>query len=128
MSNEAKPVGGITWTDLTVPNADEICDFYNSVVGWEPSPLDMGGYDDFVLKMPEDGTPVAGICYARGSNAVLPPYWLVYITVKDLEQSEARCVELGGKIVMETREMTGHGRYCVIQDPAGAFAALFQFI
>ncbi len=128
MSNEPKPVGSITWTDLTVPNADEVRDFYSSVVGWKPSPLDMGGYDDFNMTMPENKTPVAGICYARGGNAGLPSQWLIYITVADLDQSKAKCLELGGKIVMETREMTGYGRYCVIQDPAGAVAALFQFV
>ena len=28
------PVGTIGWTDLTVPDADGLRDFYSAVVGW----------------------------------------------------------------------------------------------
>ena len=34
---------------------------------------------------PGAAQPVSGICHARGSNADLPPVWLIYITVADLE-------------------------------------------
>ncbi|MFB3107254.1 MAG: hypothetical protein ACE1ZA_20350, partial [Pseudomonadales bacterium] len=39
---------------------------------------------------------VAGICHARGSNANLPPQWLIYINVADVDKSVQRCVEMGG--------------------------------
>ena len=68
----------------------------------------------------------AGICFRRGMNADLPPFWLVYITVADLEGSISRCKELGGRLVSGPKGDTETGRYCVIQDPAGAVAALFQ--
>ena len=76
--------------------------------------------------MPELGSPTAGVCHARGVNADLPAQWLVYITVADIEASLAKCVELGGKAIREVRDLGEHGRYCVIQDPAGAVAALVQ--
>jgi hypothetical protein len=34
-------------------------------------------------------------------------------------------VELGGKVLLGPRAMGPKARYCVIQDPAGAFAALY---
>lgn len=125
MSDAERPaVGTIGWTDLTIPNAEEVRDFYTEVVGWTPEPLDMGGYSDFVMKAPETGAPVAGVCHARGVNAGLPAQWLVYITVEDVDRSAARCAELGGKILAGPKDM-GQGRFCVIQDPAGAVAALY---
>ena len=118
-------VGSIAWHDLTVPNADQIRSFYSEVVGWKPDPVDMGGYQDFNMNLPASGTCAAGICHARGSNENLPPQWLVYITVEDVDESAKRCVELGGKIVVEPRGYGGQARFCVIRDPAGAVAALY---
>lgn len=118
-------VGAIGWVDLTVPNAQEVLDFYRQVVGWTETPVDMGGYSDWCVNEPETGRTVAGICHARGSNAKLPAQWLVYITVEDVDASATRVVELGGELVVEPYDMGGHGRMCVIRDPGGAVAALF---
>ena len=73
-----------------------------------------------------DWRTVAGICHARGDNTNLPAQRLIYITVADLEASLQRCITLGGKVVCPAREMGDHGTMAVIQDPAGAVAALFQ--
>ena len=58
MSDDSKPeIGKIGWTDLTVDNADEIRDFYTTVVGWKPSPVDMGEYSDYSMVTPDAGEP-----------------------------------------------------------------------
>lgn len=119
-------IGAISWVDLTVQDADQIRDFYQDVVGWDPSAVDMGGYNDYNMTSPQTKMPNAGICHARGSNADLPAQWLIYITVQDLDQSMARCREKGGKVLSGPKDMAAYGRYCVIQDPAGAVAALFE--
>jgi len=126
MSDDNKPeIGKIGWTDLTVDNADDVRDFYMAVVGWKPSSVDMGGYSDYSMTTPHTGEPIAGVCHARGSNADLPAHWLIYITVADVDASAASCVELGGQVLAGPKNFGGQGRYCVIQDPAGAVAALF---
>ena len=119
-----KKLGAIIWTDLTVENAEEVRDFYSRVVGWEPSGVTMGDYDDFNMSAPADGSPVAGVCHARGGNQGLPPQWLIYVQVEDVGKSAARCAELGGQVLVQPRGMGEHGRFCVIQDPAGAVMAL----
>lgn len=124
MASEPK-MGTVGWIDLTVADAAEVRDFYSQVTGWASSPVPMGGYDDYNMVAPGTEEPAVGICHARGGNADLPPQWLIYITVADVDSSAARCVELGGKVVAGPRGMGSYGRYCVIQDPAGAVAALF---
>src|SRR5258708_19713778 len=109
--------GTISWQDLTVADAEGVRDFYQAVVGWKPEALSMGAYWDFVMSA--DGTPSAGVCHARGGNADLPPAWLIYITVEDLDRSLDECRRLGGSLVAGPRSYGG-GRYCVIKDPAGA--------
>lgn len=126
MSNPERPEpGSITWTDLTVDHAEEVRDFYQAVVGWQPKPVNMGDYDDFAMKAPGSGDSIAGICHARGENASLPAQWLIYIDVEDLDDSMEKCRQQGGEVIVGPRGGGGQ-RYCVIRDPAGAVAALFQ--
>jgi hypothetical protein len=124
MSDSTKGVGVISWFDLTVENADEARDFYEKVVGWTSSQVEMGGYSDFNMETPEQET-VAGICHARGENADLPAHWMIYINVADLDASVAACERLGGQVISPSRQVGG-GRCAIIRDPAGACAALYQ--
>jgi predicted enzyme related to lactoylglutathione lyase len=126
MSNSKERAGSISWTDLTVQNAEEIRDFYEAVAGWKSTPVQMGDYNDYCMTTPGDGKVAAGICHARGANAGLPPQWLVYISVADIEKSLKACRGAGGKVLAGPREMADHGHVAIIQDPAGAVAALFQ--
>ncbi len=127
MSENAKPEqGAITWIDMTVDNAEEIQRFYSTVVGWAAEPVSMGEYNDFNMITPRSGHPNAGICHARGGNTGLPAQWLIYITVANLDHSIALCEEMGGTILRPATSMGDMGRSCVIQDPAGAVAALFE--
>ena len=120
------PPGTIAWADLTVPDAESVRDFYVRVTGWTAQPLAMkGGYDDFVMSAPGSGQAVAGICHARGPNVGLPPQWLLYIIVPDLDESLDACRTAGGEVIAGPKAM-GAARYAVIRDPAGAVAALFQ--
>ena len=41
--------GTISWSDLTIPNADAVRDFYSAVAGWKSMPIDMGGYSDYCM-------------------------------------------------------------------------------
>ena len=116
--------GKIGWIDMTVEDATSVRDFYKAVVGWDHEDVTMGDYADFSMTTP-DGQAVAGICHARGSNADLPTGWLIYISVQDLEASVAACERNGGEVIVPVRGPVG-GQFCVIRDPAGATAALFQ--
>ncbi|MEM7034998.1 MAG: VOC family protein [Chloroflexota bacterium] len=122
---EKAKVGTIGWIDLTVENAEVIRDFYCDVVGWQAEDHDMGAYNDYDIKAPDSQETVTGICHARETNAHVPPQWLIYIHVADVDQSVARCLELGGKVIDGPR-MMGQSRFCVIQDPAGAVVGLLS--
>ena len=117
--------GRIGWIDITVDDAAALCDFYADVVGLRPEPVSMGDYDDFNMTLPGSGEPVCGICHALGSNKELPGGWLVYFVVDDVDASAAACTERGGRVIVQPRRLAG-GRFCVIEDPSGATAALYQ--
>jgi predicted enzyme related to lactoylglutathione lyase len=123
--NSQPKVGQVLWRDLTVRDATQVRGFYRDVVGWTSTDHDMGEYQDYNMIVPETGETVAGVCHARGVNADVPPQWLMYIIVEDVDRSAKTCVELGGQIMAGPRQMGG-GRFCVIKDPAGAMCALFK--
>jgi len=118
-------IGKIGWFDLTVEDAPAIRDFYAKVVGWKPEGISMGDYEDFNMTVPATGEPAAGICHARGENAELPSQWLIYITVADVERSAEACLDSGGTVIVGPKSM-GDGKFCVIEDPNGSVAALYQ--
>lgn len=115
--------GTVGWVDITVDHAEGLRDFYAQVVGWQPQGLDMGGYEDFNMTDPVEGVPRAGVCHARGMNADLPPVWMVYFRVADLDAALVAVGERGGSLLSEPRS-AGGTRYAMIRDPAGAVCAL----
>ena len=118
--------GLIKWADLTVDDAESVRDFYSAVVGWGHFGLDVGGHEDFVMTNSESGDPAAGICHQAGEIEGLPRQWLVYVTVEDLDDSIAAAGEHGGKVVFGPKESESMGRWCVVEDPAGAVMALTE--
>ena len=118
-------IGKVGWIDISVDDATGLRKFYASVTGWRPESASMGEYDDYTMNTPHGATAVAGICHARGGNADMPGQWLIYITVEDVDASAKACTEQGGKLIVAPKPM-GDARFCVIEDPAGAVAGLYQ--
>ena len=136
---EKKKAGTILWHDLSVPDAGAVSDFYRQVIGWEKSPLSMGEYDDYVMQVKGDDESesegagghiltTTGICHAKGQNSYIPPQWMIYVAVDDLDKSLEQCTLHGGKIIGEKRSQGKEAVYCLIQDPAGAHMMLYQQI
>jgi predicted enzyme related to lactoylglutathione lyase len=48
MSGTPRP-GAITWAELTAENAEQLRDFYETVAGWTPEPVSMGGYSNYAM-------------------------------------------------------------------------------
>lgn len=121
------PVGSIISTDLTIPDADNIKNFYKEVIGWESEDMELsdesGAYADYVMK-DTMGNGVGGVCHARGMNKDLPAQWIVYINVADITESLEKCLQLGGKVLKEQKGEDGTLYYALIQDPAGAILAV----
>lgn len=124
MAEGSSPPGSIVWRDLTVPNASQLKDFYAAVTGWTATEHPMGDYVDYNIAR-SDGEVIAGICNQRGANQDIPPQWLMYVQVEDVEACAQKCVENGGKVVAGPRTMGAH-HFCVIEDPAGAVLGLIQ--
>lgn len=116
--------GSLAWIDLTVPDAEGLRDFYAAVVGWRPEAVDCGAHDDYNMLQPGTDVAVAGVCHARGINADVPPVWLPYVLVADLDASLAAVRACGGAVLHGPRPGGDGSALAVIRDPAGACMAL----
>ena len=56
----------------------------------------------------------------------IPPHWLVYFNVADLDASIVRLTELGGAVRGEHGSAPGVGRWIGAVDPFGAAFALLE--
>jgi predicted enzyme related to lactoylglutathione lyase len=55
----------------------------------------------------------------------VPAHWLVYFGVEDTDATVAKATELGGAVPVGPVDITGVGRFAVVQDPwSAAFAVI----
>jgi len=55
-----------------------------------------------------------------------PSAWLAYVLVDDLKTATTKAKSLGAKVIVDVREVMGHGHMSVLSDPTGATIALWQ--
>lgn len=118
--------GTFCWADLGTTDAGLARAFYGALLGWEPDGSSSPDPDAHSV-MALDGDAVAGI-YALGEDQLargVPPRWLSYVSVEDVDGIAARVVELGGKVSTEPFDVARDGRAAVVADPQGATFALW---
>lgn len=55
----------------------------------------------------------------------MPPYWLIYIKVRNLEESVEVARRNGGALLAGPKQF-GNARFCVLKDPAGAVFGIIE--
>jgi uncharacterized protein len=100
--------------------------FYSQLFGWklEDSPMPSGppGQTYTMINVGE-GT---GGGMMKNPMAGAPPAWLAYVGVDNVEDSTRKAQKLGAKIVQDVLNVGDFGKMSVIQDPTGAYIAMWQ--
>jgi uncharacterized protein len=117
---ERAPVGTFCWNDLYTTDPGAAATFYGKVFGWRKE-LFQGDANMPVFMRGK--LPAAGLAKTPPG---IPPHWLNYVSVANLETSRKKAVELGGKVMLEEMVVPGVGKFCVVVDNVGAGLALFQ--
>ena len=114
--------GAFCWTELNTRDATAAKPFYAELFGWKyKESTDGMPYTEFGLT---EDRPVGGIFQLPDEMANVPPFWMTYVAVDDVDASAAKVVELGGKIHREPTDIPKVGRFCIIADPTGAVISL----
>jgi predicted enzyme related to lactoylglutathione lyase len=116
--------GAFTWAELDTRDVEGAKAFYGEVFGWGAESSTGGDmpYTEFKV----GGQSIAGMMdMPPGVPDEVPPYWLVYVAVEDVDAAVARVQELGGTAMMPGMDYPG-GRFAVVADPQGATFGLMS--
>jgi len=118
--------GTPSWIDLATTDPDGAKTFYAGIFGWTvvDVPTGAGVYTMFMLK----GKPVAAV-FGIGEDMAargVPPHWVTYMAVDDVDEAAARVTSAGGTVVQAPRDVMDSGRMAMALDPTGASFALWQ--
>ena len=123
-----KPSTGVfCWTELMTRDVAKAKQFYGDLIGWKMTDQQMGDFTYTMLTPPGSKEPVGGMMQMDGPQwEGIPPHWMPYIMVENVDDSAKRVTELGGKLNLPPTDIPKIGRFCVIEDPTGAVIALYQ--
>ena len=118
--------GAFSWFELMTTDVEGAKSFYSKLFGWQITDMPMEEFTYSVAKVGEDD--VAGIMSMPPDTGDMPPTWGNYITVDDVDAIAKQAVELGGKVLVEPRDIPEVGRFAVVQDPQGAWFSPITYV
>lgn len=114
----------VCWHELLTGDPESAGAFYAGLLGWVPCPAALGGLEYTYLR--QGDRPQAGMLEIAPEWGPVPPHWLIYFSVEDCDGRVAAATALGGSVVVPPSDVTGVGRYAVLQDPQGATFAVVR--
>lgn len=115
--------GAMAWCEVNTRDAQRAAEFYTRVFGLRDEPMEMQGTAYHMLHG-ADG-PACGVLQMTAQWGDLPPHWMTYFAVADVEAAKA-AVEANGGEVPHGPFDTAYGRMIVARDPQGAVLSFIQ--
>ena len=118
-------IGEFCWNELATPDVKAAKDFYSSLLGWKFTDHNMG---DTTYTMIQHGDQSFGGMWHIPSDQQkhIPPNWMGYILVNNIEETLEKAVKLGATVKMPVTKAGDMGLFIVIIDPTGAHIAFWQ--
>jgi hypothetical protein len=112
--------GALVWNELNTPDPDAAVPFYSGLFGWTIEPFE--GSPEPYLSIKNGEANNGGI--RQLAQPGVPPHWLVYFGVQDVEESLAKVEQLGGGKIAGPIDIQ-IAKIAVVHDPQGAFFAIY---
>lgn len=110
--------GTFVWRELMTTDPEAAERFYGELFGWKSMAMPMpDGQTYRIMKAGE--TQVGGIFKLSAEMKGVPPHWVPYVSVADVDAAAKRATERGGKVVMAPMDYPNVGRMAGFLDPAG---------
>ncbi|HYO48016.1 MAG TPA: VOC family protein [Gemmatimonadota bacterium] len=121
------PRGKFVWYELVTTDPGAAQEFYTDVVGWSTAPFEHAAGMDYTMWMKGE-TPVGGLMElpAEACASGVPPHWLGYVAVPDVDAAKAQAEELGGRTIMGPHDIADVGRFVILADPQGAVFSAYK--
>ncbi|EPX60184.1 doxorubicin biosynthesis enzyme DnrV [Cystobacter fuscus DSM 2262] len=128
-SHDVAKQGEFSWHELYTTDHEAAFTFYARIVGWERlGEFDMGAMGKYLL-WGRNGKQLGGmLTLPKGMKTPdgrdVPPSWMYYVTVEDLDAALARATAKGARVLNGPMEVPGGQRVVQLMDPQGAAFAL----
>ena len=118
--------GTTCWVELGTTDPDAARSFYQALFGWEPIEVPMPDGSPYTL-FQQDDQSVGGVYELSAEmQAGVPPHWMLYTAVEDVDATAERAKAQGGTVVVEPMSVPNVGRMAMMQDREGASFAILQ--
>jgi hypothetical protein len=115
--------GAMGWNELSTRDPKIAKAFYGGLLGWQ---IDKDPSQDNYYIIMNKGRPNGGLLLINEEWGDMPPNWMVYFSVSNIDQSVEKVKSLGGKIHVPIVDTGDVGRFSVVGDPQGAVSTLIQ--
>lgn len=112
------------WYELMTADVEAAKTFYRHVIGWNVQDMPDMAYTLFLA----GDTHVGGVMALPEEvrSAGVPPHWIGYVAVEDVDASADRARTFGGSVHVPPRDIPNVGRFAMIADPQGAAITVFK--
>jgi predicted enzyme related to lactoylglutathione lyase len=113
------PLGTFSWHELATTDHEAAFAFYSGLFGWDAMQrMDMGPNGVYLI-FGQNGVQRGGM-YIPPSNVQIPPSWMPYAHVPDVDKGHALALSSGSTSLVPPMDVPGGGRIACLLDPAGA--------
>lgn len=112
--------GAFCWYELNTNDPERAKEFYTKLFGWEA-----GGNEQYV-EWKRDGKSFGGMMKIKAEWGNVPPHWLSYVHVPNVEEYAAKAKSLGANVVVPPMDIPNTGKFAIFNDPQGAGLAIWQ--
>jgi len=119
-------VGDASWHELMTTDAPAAMKFYGDLFGWQPGEaMDMGDQGKYHIFTRPHGM-IGGMMNKPPAMATVPPHWMIYFRVPDINAAVERVKANGGQILNGPMEVPGGSKIVNAMDPQGAGFSLHE--
>jgi predicted enzyme related to lactoylglutathione lyase len=124
-AHDPTKTGEFVWHELMAAEHETAFGFYSQLFGWKKSrDFDMGAMGKYQI-FGAGGADLGGMM-TKPKEMPLPPHWLYYVQVADLDAAVQRAKGKGAKLLNGPMPVPGGARIAQLMDPQGAAFALHE--
>jgi predicted enzyme related to lactoylglutathione lyase len=128
MADAPPKAGFFRWHELNTTDHEAAWKFYAELFGWKHAgSMDMGPGMGTYRMFGLDSENSMGGMSDMAKVQKMPPHWLYYVTVDDLDAALASIQQNGGKVLNGPMEVPGGDKVAQCMDPQGALFAVHMF-
>lgn len=115
--------GALSWAEVYTPDGAATDAFYKAIFGYEQRQLGDGVNVDYTSWALGGDTVCGRMRMTPDYPADMPPHWMVYFAVSDVDAATQTVRELGGRVARGPAD-SPYGRWSTVTDPHGAAFAI----